>query len=152
MQEMQETWAWFLVEKIPWTRKWQPTLVFLPRKFNGQKSLACYSPWVRKESNRTEHAHTMNGYLINTCLCCAESLSHVWLFANLWTVARQGPLSMGILQARILEWVAMLSSRGSSQPRYRTQVSRIQAYSLPSEPPGKLRYLSFFWASHKSFG
>ena len=34
-----------------------------------------------------------------------------------WTVARQAPLSMGILQARILEWVAMPSSRGSSRPR-----------------------------------
>ena len=30
---------------------------------------------------------------------------------------------MGILQARVLEWVAMPSSRGSSQPRDRTQVS-----------------------------
>ena len=35
------------------------------------------------------------------------------------------PLSMGILQARILEWVAMLSSRCSSQPRDQTQVSSI---------------------------
>ena len=32
---------------------------------------------------------------------------------------------MGILQARILEWVAMPSSRGSPQPRDQTQVSRI---------------------------
>ena len=32
---------------------------------------------------------------------------------------------MGILQARILEWVAMPSSRGSSQPRDQTQVSGI---------------------------
>ena len=31
----------------------------------------------------------------------------------------------GILQARILEWVAFPFSRGSSQPRDRTQVSRI---------------------------
>ena len=37
----------------------------------------------------------------------------------------QAPLSMGILQARILEWVAMPSSRGSSQPRDRIQVPRI---------------------------
>ena len=35
----------------------------------------------------------------------------------------QAPLSMGILQARILEWVAMPSSRGSSQPSDQTQVS-----------------------------
>ena len=33
------------------------------------------------------------------------------------TRAHQVHLSMGILQARILEWVAMLSSRGSSQLR-----------------------------------
>ena len=33
---------------------------------------------------------------------------------------------MGILQARILEWVAMPSSRGSSQPRDRNQVSNIE--------------------------
>ena len=29
-----------LVGKIPWRRKWQPTPVFLPRKFRGQRSLA----------------------------------------------------------------------------------------------------------------
>ena len=40
-----------------------------------------------------------------------------------WPVARQAPLSMDILQARILEWVAMPFSRGSSQPRDQTQVS-----------------------------
>ena len=39
--------------------------------------------------------------------------------------ATYSPLSMGILQAKILEWVAMLPSRGSSQPRDRTQVSCI---------------------------
>ena len=32
---------------------------------------------------------------------------------------------MEILQARILEWVAMPSSRGSSQPQTQTQISRI---------------------------
>ena len=40
-------------------------------------------------------------------------------------VACQALLSMRILQSRILEWVAMPSSRGSSQPRDGTQVSRI---------------------------
>ena len=40
----------------------------------------------------------------------AELLSHVRLFATSWTVARQALLSVGILQARILEWVAMPSS------------------------------------------
>ena len=40
---------------------------------------------------------------------CAESLQSC-LFAALWTVAHQAP---GIFQARILEWIAMSSSRGS---------------------------------------
>ena len=54
-------------------------------------------------------------------------LSHlvVWLFATPWTLALQAPLSMGILQARILEWVAISSSKKSSQPRDWTQVSCI---------------------------
>ena len=46
----------------------------------------------------------------------------VQLFATPWTAAHQALLSMGILQARTLEWVAMPFSRGSSQPRDRTQV------------------------------
>ena len=51
--------------------------------------------------------------------------NHVQLFATLWTVACQALLSMGILKARILEWVAIPASRGSSQPRDQTQVSKI---------------------------
>ncbi|CAI9158043.1 unnamed protein product [Rangifer tarandus platyrhynchus] len=47
----------------------------------------------------------------------------------------------GILQARILEWVAFPFSRGSSQPRDRTQVSRIAGglYQLSQQgSPGGL--------------
>ena len=61
----------------------------------------------------------------NAMLCCAELLGHIQLFATPRTVALQAPLSVGILQARILEWVAMSSSRGSSQPRDQTQISGI---------------------------
>ena len=39
-----------------------------------------------------------------------------------WTVAHQAPLFMGILQAKILEWIAMPSSSGSAQPRDQNQV------------------------------
>ena len=56
-------------------------------------------------------------------LCCAYLL--VSDFLTLLAVAHQAPLSMGISQARILRWVAMPSSRGSSQPRDQTQISCI---------------------------
>ena len=45
----------------------------------------------------------------------------------------------GILQARMLEWVAFPFFRGSSQCRDWTQVSRIAVDSLPAEPPGKTK-------------
>ena len=64
---------------------------------------------------------------IYTCLqlCCAVlSRSVVSNSETPWTAACQAPLSMGILQERILERVAMpSSSRGSSQPRDQTQAS-----------------------------
>ena len=52
----------------------------------------------------------------------------------------------GILQARILEWVAIPFSRGFPQPRNRTQVSCIAADSLPFEPPGKLQQITYLHA------
>ena len=38
------------IGKIPWRRKWQPTLVFLPGKSHGQRSLAGYSPGGHKRA------------------------------------------------------------------------------------------------------
>ena len=43
--------------KIPWSRKWQPTPVFLPGKSHGQRSPAGYSPWGRRV--RHDWAHIM---------------------------------------------------------------------------------------------
>ena len=37
------------VRKIPWTRKWQLTPIFLSGNFHGHRSLAGYSPWGHKE-------------------------------------------------------------------------------------------------------
>ena len=37
------------VGKIPWSGKWQPTSVFFPAEFHGERSLAGYSPWGCKE-------------------------------------------------------------------------------------------------------
>ena len=48
------------VGKIPWRRKWQATPVFLSEKSNGQRSLAGYSPWGRKESDTTQGLNNNN--------------------------------------------------------------------------------------------
>ena len=46
------------VGKILWSRRWQPTPVFLLAKFHGQRRLVSYSPWGCKGSDKTEHTHT----------------------------------------------------------------------------------------------
>ena len=59
-----ETWVQSLGWKDPWKKEWQPTPVYLPGEFQGQKSLVSYSPWGCTESNMTElltHTHTTSG-------------------------------------------------------------------------------------------
>ena len=59
------------------------------------------------------------------CVCMLSPFGCIQLFATLWIVALQAPLFLGILQIRIMEWVAMPFSRGSSQPRNQTHVSYV---------------------------
>ena len=66
----------------------------------------------------------------------SESISHVRL-CDLMDCSLPGSSVHGILQARVLEWVAVPFSRGSSWPRNRSQDSCIADDSLPSEPPRK---------------
>ena len=42
------------VRKIPWWREWLPTVVFLPGKSHGQRSLVDYSPWGCEGLDMTE--------------------------------------------------------------------------------------------------
>ena len=58
-----------------WRSKWQPTPVFLPGKFHGQRSLAGYSPWGRKESDTTGRLSLTANTQVKTqslaqCLAC----------------------------------------------------------------------------------
>ena len=62
---------------------------------------------------------------IHACMC---HCSCVWLYAAPWAVAPQAPLSMGFSRQehwRILKWIAMASSRGTSWLRDWTKVSYI---------------------------
>ena len=70
---------------------------------------------------------------------CDKSLQSCPVLFNLMDHSPPGSSVCGILQARILEWVAMPSSRGSLKPRDRTCVScflRWQIAYLPLAPPG----------------
>ena len=71
-------------------------------------------------------------------------LSHVQLFGTPWTVAYQAPQATvhGIFQARVLEWVAISFSRGSSQPSDWTWVSLTADRRFTIWATGKPRTIS----------
>ena len=77
---------------------------------------------------------------------CPKSLQLCPILCNPMDNSPPGSSVHGILQTRILEWVAMPSSRGSSQPRDQTCISYVylhwQAGSSPLAPPGKPLLLS----------
>ena len=71
-------------------------------------------------------------------ICCAVFSGSVVLdSATPWSAACQAPRSMGILQARTLEWIAMPSSRDLPNPGIKPRSPTLQVNSWPSEPPGK---------------
>ena len=58
---------------FPWGRKWQPTPVFLPGKFHGQRNLVGYSPRDNRELDMTDqhsgayfHSHSTSPGLRST--------------------------------------------------------------------------------------
>ena len=69
--------------------------------------------------------------------CVARSLQSYLTLCNPMDCSSPGSSVHGILQARILEWVAISSSRGSSQPKDWTCISCNAGWFLTAEPPGK---------------
>ena len=68
-----EDWSLIWVRKIPRRREWQPTLVFVPGTFRGQKSLAGYSPWGRKQSYTSKRLALSLSYLLEISTFSGET-------------------------------------------------------------------------------
>ena len=120
-----------------------------PGGSEGQENLACCSPWDHKQSDTPERLNNSNKYLE---LKKIPSHHHIECWKENFIVglgiyydlperaldlcpALYDPMDYtvhGILQARILEWVAFPFSRGSSQPRDQTQVSCIEGIFFTS--------------------
>ena len=96
----------------------------------------CYWPLVGRRQGRLLNILQCTGWSY-LCVRVLSLFSRVQPFVTLWTVACQAPLSMGILQARILEWLAMPFSGGSSQTGMEPSSPVLQANSLPTELLGK---------------
>ena len=66
-----------------------------------------------------------------------KSLSHVRVFATLWTVAYQTPLSMGFSRQEYWSGLPFPSPGHLPDPGIEPGFPALQADTLPSEPPGK---------------
>ena len=69
-----------------------------------------------------------------TVLCCAYLLSHIWLSATPWTVARQAPLSMGFSRPEYWSGMSCPPSGDLPSPGIEPRPPTLQADSLLSEP------------------
>ena len=74
------------------------------------------------------------------CVCVCYSLSHVQLFASLWTVTLQAPLSMGFSRQEYWSGLPLTSPGDLLDPRIEPGSLTLQADSLLSEPPWKPIY------------
>ena len=80
------------------------------------------------ESNMLSETSVREKQTLSISLTAVLSyFSHGQHFVIPQTVACQAPLSMDILQARTLQWVALPSSRGSSSPRDGIQASCVSS-------------------------
>ena len=84
-------------------------------------------------------------------VCCAESFQSCLTLCDPMDHSPPDSSAHGILQARILEWAAMPSSRGSSQPRERTCIClycRWILYPLSHLGSPELSYIHPLWEDH----
>ena len=105
------------VGKISWRRERLPTPVFWPGDFHGLYSLRVGHDWATFTSGHFPYSSVGKESEVKV-----KSQGRAWLFAIPWTV---GSSVHGIVQARVLRWVAISSSRGSSPSRDRSWVSHI---------------------------
>ena len=100
----------------------------------GKNTLTCHSLCV---SHLTADSSNLMWFVLLGESLKIQLLSHVWLFCNPMDCSLPGSSVYEISQARILEWVVISFSRGSSQPRDWTSVSCIGGDFFTAEPPGE---------------
>ena len=123
----------------------------LPSQFIPPSAYLCQNPGT---STTVEQSlldiYIYTSVCVCVCVCvCARARAHVHTqscltFYDSMDYSQPGSSDHGILQARILEWVAIFSSRRSSQPRDQTHVSFVSCLGR------WILYHCRFWAWQRS--
>ena len=145
------------VGKIPWRREWQPTPVLLPGESHGQRNLVGYSPQDSKDADMTEstcHTHTHTQIIFSISLAAAAAAKSLQLCPTLWDPTDGSPPGSpipGILQARILEWVAITFSNAWKWKVKGKSLSHVRLLAIPwtatfQAPPSMGFYRQVYWS------
>ena len=94
--------------------------------------------WLCMYMHMVKHQQTCLAYV------CAQSLGSCLTLCHRMDCSPPGSSVCGILQIRVLQWDAMPSSRGSSQPRGWTWVSYVTGRFFTTEPPCSLLNVNYF--------
>ena len=118
------------------------------QKVRSSFPVRCYGNKLSEQPNTINRTITMlflfetklsPGTLHCSAYCCVSHLVMSWLVCNPIDCSLPGSSVHGISQVRILEWVAISFSRGSSYPRDQTQVSTTPAFQADYLPLSHLR-------------
>ena len=116
-------------------------LTFLHQHVDTCGHAHVFYTWTRWYTHTQRDSYTQVHSHMNMLTCmCAKSLRLCLTLYDSIDFSLPGSSLHGILQARILEWTAVPSTRGSSQSRVQTRILPLllwQAGSLPLSPPGK---------------
>ena len=109
-----------------------PRMEYVTCKFNRHDEIFLY--WGEKEKKEREPTHSRVFFSSSLCTHSSQLCSTL---CEPKDCSLPGSSVLGILKARMLEWVAISSSRGSSPPRDRTCISCLGQWIVTAEPPGK---------------
>ena len=119
-------------------------------------SWICTLSWKHRWKNQ-HLTFLLAQYNIILCITQYYVLSHVWFFVILMNYGLPGPSVHGIFQARILEWVTISFSRGSSQLRGPIHISCIAGRFFTAEPPRRSKQvqqfcIGWYFSAHLPYG
>jgi len=118
---------------------WVPRLTLLDLRTNWTYKWSLWTELVRMKGNYCIEETCIHACKLQSCLTLCDPMD----------CSLSGFSAHGTFPTRILEWVAISSSMGSSQPRYWTCVSWIEGGFFTTDTPGKplIKYniLQPFW-------